>query len=51
MALTRDRLAGQGMQWLTAVAVSGTEVVALGRSTTYNADHLILWSSNLTSSR
>lgn len=50
MALTKDRLAGQGMQWLTAVAVSGAEVVALGRSTTYNADHLILWSSSLTSS-
>ncbi|TMR08112.1 hypothetical protein ETD86_49220 [Nonomuraea turkmeniaca] len=51
MALTKDRLAGQGMQWLTAVAVSGAEVVALGRSTTYDADHLILWSSSLTSSR
>ncbi|MGP3957620.1 hypothetical protein ACTWPT_16590 [Nonomuraea sp. 3N208] len=51
MALAKDRLAGQGMQWLTAVAVSGTEVVALGRSTTYNADHLILWNSSLTSSR
>ncbi|TMR95529.1 hypothetical protein [Nonomuraea basaltis] len=51
MALTKDRLAGQGMQWLTAVAVSGAEVVALGRSTTYNADHLILWTSSLTSSR
>ncbi|WP_188192466.1 hypothetical protein [Nonomuraea sp. SYSU D8015] len=50
MALTKDRLAGQGMQWLTAVAVSGAEVVALGRSTTYNADHLILWTSSLTSS-
>ncbi|MFG1704036.1 WD40/YVTN/BNR-like repeat-containing protein [Nonomuraea sp. M3C6] len=51
MALTKDRLAGQGMQSLTAVAVSGSEVVALGRSTTYNADHLILWTSSLTSNR
>jgi hypothetical protein len=51
MALTKDRLAGPGMQWLTAVAVSGTEVVALGRSTTYNTDHLILWTSSLTSNR
>jgi hypothetical protein len=51
MALTKDRLAGPGTQWLTAVAVSGEEVVALGRSTTYDADHLILWTSSLTSSR
>ncbi len=51
MALTKDRLAGPGMQWLTAVAVSGSEVVALGRSTTYDADHLILWTSSLSSSR
>ncbi|MFI7232825.1 hypothetical protein ACIBO5_57430 [Nonomuraea angiospora] len=51
MALTKDRLAGQGAQWLSAVAVSGSEVVALGRSTTYNADHLILWTSSLTSNR
>ncbi|MEU8245425.1 hypothetical protein [Nonomuraea sp. NPDC048916] len=49
--LTKDRLAGQGMQWLAAVTVSGSEVVALGRSTTYSADHLILWTSTLTSSR
>jgi hypothetical protein len=51
MALTKDRLAGQGTQWLSAVAVDGAEVVALGRSTTYSADHLILWTSSLTSSR
>ncbi|NJP96928.1 hypothetical protein HCN51_47180 [Nonomuraea sp. FMUSA5-5] len=51
VALTKDRLAGQGTQWLSAVAVDGSEVVALGRSTTYNADHLILWTSSLTSSR
>ncbi|MEO3888181.1 hypothetical protein [Nonomuraea sp. B5E05] len=56
MELTKDRLAGQGMQWLSAVAVtradaSGAEVVALGRSTTYNADHLILWTSSLSASR
>ncbi|MCF6467496.1 hypothetical protein FAF44_03580 [Nonomuraea sp. MG754425] len=51
MALTKDRLAGQGAQWLSAVAVDGPEVVALGRSTTYDADHLILWTSSLTSNR
>ncbi|TDD35010.1 hypothetical protein E1286_40110 [Nonomuraea terrae] len=51
MALTQDRLAGQGSQWLSAVAVNGSEVVALGRSTTYSADHLILWTSSLSSSR
>ncbi|MFI6176736.1 hypothetical protein ACIA8R_14495 [Nonomuraea sp. NPDC051191] len=51
MSLTRDRLAGPGMQALTAVAVSGTEVVALGRSTTYDTDHLILWTSSLTVDR
>lgn len=51
VALTRDRLAGPGMQALTAVAVSGTEVVALGRSTTYDTDHLILWTSSLTANR
>ncbi|WP_193318747.1 WD40/YVTN/BNR-like repeat-containing protein [Nonomuraea phyllanthi] len=51
MELTRDRLAGQGSQWLSAVAVSGSEVVALGRSTTYYADHLILWTSSLTANR
>ncbi|MEV0823292.1 hypothetical protein [Nonomuraea rubra] len=51
MALTQDRLAGQGTQWLSAVAVDGAEVVALGRSTTYSADHLILWTSSLTSNR
>ncbi|MFF0867446.1 hypothetical protein ACFYUV_37180 [Nonomuraea sp. NPDC003560] len=51
MALTRDRLSGLGMQALTAVAISGTEVVALGRSTTYDTDHLILWTSSLTASR
>ncbi|MFG1976550.1 hypothetical protein ACGFJC_45090 [Nonomuraea fuscirosea] len=51
MELTQDRLAGQGSQWLSAVAVEGTEVVALGRSTTYSADHLILWTSSLTSNR
>ncbi|MFC5831651.1 hypothetical protein [Nonomuraea insulae] len=51
MELTKDRLAGQGTQWLSAVAVEGEEVVALGRSTTYSADHLILWTSSLTSSR
>ncbi|MFI6927844.1 hypothetical protein ACIBIZ_48500 [Nonomuraea spiralis] len=51
MALTKDRLSGLGTQALTAVAVSGTEVVALGRSTTYDTDHLILWTSSLTENR
>ncbi|NUP65261.1 MAG: hypothetical protein HOW71_24180 [Nonomuraea sp.] len=51
VALTKDRLAGPGTQTLTAVAVSGTEVVALGRSTTYDTDHLILWTSSLTANR
>ncbi|WP_214327095.1 hypothetical protein [Nonomuraea sediminis] len=46
--LTTDRLAGQGMQWLAAVTIAGRDVVALGRSTTYNADHLTLWTSTLT---
>lgn len=45
------RLRGDGMQWLAAVAVAGTDVVALGRSTTYNADHLTLWTSSLTVDR
>ncbi|MEU0565927.1 hypothetical protein ABZ297_11115 [Nonomuraea sp. NPDC005983] len=44
---TGDRLAGPGMQWLAAVTIAGSEVVALGRSTTYDADHLILWTSTL----
>ncbi len=44
-------LDGDGAQWLGAVAVSGGQVVALGRSTTYSADHLTLWRSTLTSSR
>ncbi|WP_205315634.1 hypothetical protein, partial [Nonomuraea lactucae] len=46
--LTRDRLGGPGMQWLAAVTLAGSEVVALGRSTTYSDDHLILWTSTLT---
>ncbi|MBB6344882.1 hypothetical protein FHU36_001391 [Nonomuraea muscovyensis] len=49
--LTEDRLAGPGMQWLAAVTVAGSEVVALGRSTTYSADHLILWTSTLSAGR
>ncbi|MFD2348985.1 hypothetical protein ACFSTC_05620 [Nonomuraea ferruginea] len=46
--LKEDRLAGPGAQWLAAVTISGEEVVALGRSTTYSDDHLILWTSTLT---
>ncbi|MGN9784836.1 hypothetical protein ACTMTF_25615 [Nonomuraea sp. ZG12] len=49
--LAQDRLGGPGGQWLTAVTVAGEEVVALGRSTTYSDDHLILWTSTLTASR
>ncbi|WP_329085744.1 MULTISPECIES: hypothetical protein [unclassified Streptosporangium] len=48
---SQDSLDGDGAQWLGAVAVSGGQVVALGRSTTYSADHLTLWRSTLTSSR
>ncbi|MDA0638436.1 hypothetical protein OUY22_33945 [Nonomuraea sp. MCN248] len=49
--LKEDRLAGPGAQWLAAVTISGAEVVALGRSTTYSDDHLILWTSSLTAGR
>ncbi|GAA4230037.1 hypothetical protein GCM10023075_38840 [Streptosporangium album] len=42
---------GDGAQWLGAVAISGGQVVALGRSTTYSADHLTLWRSTLTAAR
>lgn len=42
---------GDGAQRLGAVAISGGQVVALGRSTTYNADHLTLWRSTLTAAR
>ncbi|MFJ2028951.1 hypothetical protein [Streptosporangium sp. NPDC087985] len=48
---TQGSLGGDGAQWLGAVAVSGGQVVALGRSTTYNADHLTLWRSTLTTAR
>lgn len=33
------------------MTVTGADVVALGRSTTYNSDHLILWTSTLSSDR
>src|SRR5690606_41333055 len=49
--LKQDRLAGPGAQWLAAVTVAGEEVVALGRSTTYRDDHLILWTYTLTAGR
>lgn len=45
---TQGSLGGEGTQWLGAVAVFGGRVVALGRSTTYDADHLTLWRSTLT---
>ncbi|MFF4992164.1 hypothetical protein ACFY19_33635 [Streptosporangium saharense] len=50
-AQTEDGLAGEGAQRLGAVTVSGGQVVALGRSTTYDSDHLTLWRSTLTASR
>ncbi|MDP9865188.1 MULTISPECIES: hypothetical protein [Streptosporangium] len=50
-APTQGSLAGDGAQRLGAVAVSGDQVVALGRSTTYNADHLTLWRSTLAAAR
>ncbi|MEV4888274.1 hypothetical protein AB0K48_02645 [Nonomuraea sp. NPDC055795] len=45
--LKDPRLLGDGMQWLAAVTTSGAQVVALGRSTTYTADHLTLWTFRL----
>jgi hypothetical protein len=36
-------LIGDGTQWLGTVAALGDRVVAIGRSTTYTADHLTLW--------
>ncbi|MFI6500655.1 hypothetical protein [Nonomuraea typhae] len=45
--LKDPRLRGEGTQWLAAVTTSGAQVVALGRSTTYNADHLTLWAFRL----
>ncbi|WP_271222791.1 hypothetical protein [Streptosporangium carneum] len=48
---TEGSLGGEGAQRLGAVAVSGDQVLALGRSTTYNSDHLTLWRSTLTASR
>ncbi|MFC4058281.1 hypothetical protein ACFOWE_08250 [Planomonospora corallina] len=47
----QGRLSGDGVQWLGAVAVAGDQVVALGRSTTYDTDHLTLWRSTLTADR
>ncbi|WP_424536178.1 hypothetical protein ACOZ38_40515 [Sphaerisporangium viridialbum] len=41
--LTGDGMAGDGAQWLGAIAVIEDRVVALGRSTTYTSDHLTLW--------
>ncbi|GII29675.1 hypothetical protein Pmi06nite_31170 [Planotetraspora mira] len=46
--LTQDGLGGAGTQWLGAVAVSGTRVLAIGRSTGYADDHLTIWRSSLT---
>jgi hypothetical protein len=47
-ALTQDGLGGAGTQWLGAVAVSGSRVLAIGRSTGYADDHLTIWRSSLT---
>ncbi|MBO3750867.1 hypothetical protein J5X84_32745 [Streptosporangiaceae bacterium NEAU-GS5] len=41
--VTEDGLGGAGAQWLGAISVSGTHVVAVGRSTTFTADHLMIW--------
>ncbi|WP_208868691.1 hypothetical protein, partial [Microbispora triticiradicis] len=46
--LTQDGLGGRGAQWLGAVAVSGSRVVAVGRSTDYADDHLTIWRSTVT---
>lgn len=46
--LTQDGLGGPGSQWLGAVAVSGSRVVAIGRSTGYADDHLTIWRSTVT---
>ncbi|WP_283135592.1 hypothetical protein [Rhizohabitans arisaemae] len=40
-------LMGAGVQRLGTVAVSGNQVVAIGRSTTYSADHLTVWRTSL----
>ncbi|SDG92253.1 hypothetical protein SAMN05421505_109126 [Sinosporangium album] len=42
-AVESDGLGGDGAQRLGAVAASEEEVVALGRSTTYSADQLLIW--------
>ncbi|GAA4597273.1 hypothetical protein GCM10023194_71630 [Planotetraspora phitsanulokensis] len=47
-ALTQDGLGGAGTQWLGTVAVSGSRVLAIGRSTGYADDHLTIWRSSLT---
>ncbi|MEU6742330.1 hypothetical protein [Streptosporangium sandarakinum] len=49
--LDQGNQSGEGAQWLGAVAVAGGRVVALGRSTTYDADHLTVWRSTLTAER
>ncbi|MFD0658153.1 hypothetical protein [Thermocatellispora tengchongensis] len=45
--LDQPTLSGVGAQWLGSVAVSGDNVVAIGRSTSYSADHLTLWRTTL----
>jgi hypothetical protein len=45
--LAEEGLGGSGAQWLGAVVVSGDRVIALGRSTTYEEDHLTIWRSSL----
>lgn len=44
---TQATMSGPGAQWLGAVAISGGDVVAVGRSTTYRTDHLTLWRTTL----
>ncbi|WP_248965452.1 caspase, EACC1-associated type [Sphaerisporangium perillae] len=46
--LTGDGMTGEGAQWLGAIAVINDKVVAVGRSTTYTADHLTLWRTQVT---
>ncbi|MFC4119998.1 serine/threonine-protein kinase [Nonomuraea zeae] len=50
-ALGQAGLAGAGAQWLNAITISGPDVVAVGRSTSYRTDHLTLWHTVLDQNR
>ncbi|MFI6394934.1 protein kinase [Nonomuraea sp. NPDC050540] len=41
--LSQPDLSGAGAQWLNTIAISGADVVAIGRSSSYRTDHLTLW--------